>query len=78
MIARPLDRSGICVCSLPVALHFDARDRYVSCDLAKARFLRGLDATRTPTRILPFVPRRQPDAATIETCEANRNGGERL
>lgn len=36
MIPRPLDRVGLCVCGLSVALHFDGENRKVSCAAAAA------------------------------------------
>ncbi len=36
MIPRPLDRTGICVCGLGVALHFDGQNRKLTCDETRA------------------------------------------
>jgi len=56
MIARPLDRAGVCVCGLGVAAHFDMADRRMTCDDARERFLRAFQPAtrRAPATVLPF------------------------
>lgn len=69
MIARPLDRSGDCVCGVAVALHFDEHDVKRSCEWAALRaLLVSRPATpRATAVILPFTPRnRAVDPAELE------------
>lgn len=57
MIRRPLDRAGLCVCGVSVALHFDATDQKRPCRWAGVRLAsrhRPIDALRSAVAPLPF------------------------
>lgn len=54
MIARPLDRSGLCICGVSVALAFDDKNHKRSCEEAIAIWAAARAVSLSPAAVLGF------------------------